>query len=420
MEIQLLYHTPYYPKLVEACARQCYCSEDKSTPKGLQLVRNLLSMNPPHLSIAQHGNIIIGFNVRDEEEVEWINLFIEHSHGYLVATIGGSYDYVISGNVVAWYNAINGVHKVAWDKTKSTFRDGSKLINLNTKILELIFEYPDVRFFFDQWFNYDEFDNPYIYERRGKAQILVIDECPGLTDYEKDKHLTATVWVKTTRDISFQFNRHEAPISQQDAAVLLPQSTDLAGISQQSQRYVFPFPDVNKVSEFLKHANQDWIEKLLLEFEVPEDIDPDEPMNTVIEVDGNRYRLDYTNSINGYEITYRQMMDTIRSMYLTLFFHLTMKKGLGIKRSQEISRSILTNNITSRVIYTRTKWRWRHFIDLRRTAHAQKEARRDMIPILEEFHKHGWFTEYEINQDNLTAERKGGVNYADVTFPVNR
>jgi thymidylate synthase ThyX len=98
------------------------------------------------------------------------------------------------------------------------------------------------------------------------------------------------------------------------------------------------------------------------------------------------------------------MMSLIKTFYFSIFMN-QFKKGTNYKRANEQARSMLTNNMSTLIVYTRNRWQWEHFIKLRVDSHTQVEARREAIPLLETFQKLGWLVDYKIDREKFVAKK---------------
>ena len=405
--------TPHLPKLVESAARRCYNSFDKARPDGHKLVKNIMKMEPPHLSIGHHGNVLVCLRTPDWNvgmlkvyvtALQHVLLTLQYaSHNHLTVSThhqfeDSEFDAVISGNPVAWTNAYEYTLKMRMPFS------GSNLVEAFALILASIFEpmlkAPETLFFLAKEEGYAIMDNPYnlkpnelSHDNRNK--LLVYDDFSDiLTPEECHLHETATVAMLSERVIAEQMNRH------------------YGGISMMSQRYTLPFDmEGQTFKQFMGTFNQDQYDNIQFQYQVPISIDPDEPMDLFLEHldEANDYftrvELDNKALLWNSRMSYNQMMSAMQTFFFTVFFH-QIKTGANHKRANEQARSFLTNNIDTAVYYTRPRWKWRHFIDLRVEKHAQLEVRRESIPLLKTLQTIGWFTDFAINDENLTATVK--------------
>jgi hypothetical protein len=423
--------TPHLPKLIEAAARNCYNSFHLSKPDGHKLCKNLMNMPKPHLSIGHHGNVLICLTMPEDLTTKEIkafptalSLFLSTlqlgSHNYLTIStsnthIDSRFDAVISGNIVAF--------KRGMEYVSDLLNSGSIIEGIMSDLVHALYEevyselvsMPETLFFLDKDEGYALMDNPYLvdYKELDKNKILIYDNYSDiLTPEECDLHETATVVLRSARVIMEQNNRHEAGLSIDHSVNMEYDGLDErgTGISMLSQRYVLPFDlEGKKFSEFLSSFDQAMYDAIAFRYHPPVDIDPDEPIKLYLEHGDNRVDFDNASLLWHSEMSYREMMNVVKTFFFSIFFHDMMKHGMETsrnKRSNEIARSMLTNNMDTVAYYTRNKWRWRHYINLRTDAHTQLEQRHDSIPLLASFQKIGWFTDLNINWDKMIAEVK--------------
>lgn len=399
MHVKDLLVTPHLPKLVEASARNCYNSFNFANKESHQLVKRLLFMPDPHLSIGHHGNILVCLDMPNnlstkaireyERDLQALLLTLQTgSHGYLTSTTRkdfpeSRYEAVISGNIVAWLNAMN-----YFEETKESHTNMTKSIAKD--IYEYFKLYPEIIFFMDKEEGYANLDNPYIARHKQfiedghRSRIIAMDNFTNLSQGERKVHETATVIMRTSRDMSMQINRHDA------------------GISQLSQRYVLPFDlEGKKFKDFVQQLTQEDYDKIPFLFHVPEGIDPDEPIQLALtkeDMDEDEIEFDTKTLLWNNTMTYNEMMEVIKTFFFSIFFHQYPEKEKQHKRANEQARSILSNNMDTVVYYTRSKWRWEHYLKLRTAPQAQVEARRDAEPLLNHFHNKGWFHDLTIKE----------------------
>lgn len=343
MNIELIYHTPHYPKLVERAARRCYNSFHKCDATSHKMVRGI--MEKGHLSVAGHGNIVFkieNINPDNEGKLKDFLLFAKEKNNFIRWTIRDRY--VVSMNILTF---IEGV------------LENERLFDnpIRDRLLEIVNEHLELRWFYDKDVEIRAYENPYLkkgFAELGKPLVLVSDYLAlkeaGLTEEELDYHSTITVEICTDRAMSFQDARHK----------------DMMGRSEMSQRYV-------TLSKF--------------EYRIPKELEDESITLIGFEEeweDGGPFA-----SLSGMSVTFDDMMKLDRVFYKSIYTHCVEKKKLHKLRAKELARPKLPNACSTWYIDTRPLLQWRHYFKLRDDKHAQDEKQTDAKVLKEAFQKVG-------------------------------
>lgn len=331
MELELIYITKDYDKLIELVARNCYQSFDKMSDKSSDMIANI--MKKGHLSIASVGNIVfVGVDVKE------MLLKAKEINNYIRWRNIDNHMFTISMNILTLMDLYK--NKEFRNKYKKLFR---------FKEIE-----PWLRICETEKVSFPQKENEYYkkFKEQIEEQVIVLDNdynelktiftklgFPTLTkeiDSHLETHSTMTVLFKTMRSIVPQTWRH----------------TDMTGGTELSQRYVnlieAPFISPEPLRK--------------------EDLTSD----TLAKFNGNEQQTqEYLYYLNEDILDFYEESQMI---YKNLYDHLQM---LGVKkgRANEIARNILPSNIQTTVIQSRPKRQWEHFFKLRSTPHAQSEIR---------------------------------------------
>lgn len=339
MNVELLYSTPQYHKLVEYAARRCYDSFGRCGLESHEFIRGI--MKKGHLSIAGHGNIVLAINDIDRDDYhdildslatfKEINNYIRWSRDDR-----SKWDFVISMNILTYLDLFNGLHSNNHDFSHfSRAKDGRLFKEITAAILNV----PYLRWFADEDYVIEGSENPYLTNKTDllKPTVMSSDYTAlkekGLTDYELDMHSTITVEIVSDRAMSLQDARH----------------TDMMGRSEISQRYV-------TMSNF--------------KYRIPIGLEDD----TII----------YTEAGGLIEVRYADIIATIAQSYDKIR-EWAEGQGYSKLRAKEIARSVLPNATYSTYIDTRPLRQWKHFFHLRDDKHAQNEKQQDAQALLTAF-----------------------------------
>ncbi len=247
MNVEMIYHTPDYHKLVETVARVCYQSYHKETDSSHSSMRGYLEKG--HLSIASVGNMVFevknpGFGIyADLMTMYQINNFIKQTNWQ--RDINEVSVLKISMNMLTFLDLYKERDNFLWD---------SQLLN---GIINEISKVPYLKWFIDKSVKLEPSVN--IYSLLGTPKLyepIVLDEdytdlkALGLTDYELGIHATITMNFITDRSSSLQFWRH------------------WSGGCELSQRYVergnaefrIPFLEDKELNEYLDTVNNQLID----------------------------------------------------------------------------------------------------------------------------------------------------------------
>jgi thymidylate synthase ThyX len=312
--------------LVEYAARRCYDSFGKCGLDSHNFVRGI--MKKGHLSIAGHGNIVLGLSDVDKNTYhdileslvtfKEINNYIRWSRDPQ-----SKFDFVLSMNVLTFTDIANkGVDTL--------------LFHL---ISDAVLKVPSLRWFADSGYQIEGSENPYLNADTDllKPTVLSSDYIAlkeqGLTDYELELHTTITVEIVSDRAMSLQDARH----------------TDMMGRSEISQRYV-------TMSDF--------------KYRTPVGLTPHDVI--------------YSEAGGLIEVTYGDIMSTIALSYDKIMEY-AEANGHNKLRAKELARSVLPNATYSKYIDTRPLRQWKHFFKLRDDVHAQNEKQQDALALLSAF-----------------------------------
>lgn len=342
MKVEMIYHTPELHKLVEAIARVCYQSYGKLAPDSHKMIKGI--MNKGHVSVASSGNMV--FNVSLENaDLQEILFLLESLISFKEVN-----------NFIRWSTPANKGAKegrVLISMNMLTLLDIVKAKESGNMvfpeqvidgILEEVKKVPYLHWFLDDTVEVTPSESPYIGDPSlGNPVILTEDYTAlkelGLTDYELDIHATVTVDLITDRATGLQMWRH----------------ADMVGGCELSQRYVDRSTAVIREMEDI-----DLYPDKLKSYAEKEDL--------TIEEAKEHYDAVVQSIRNHYKSTldlYTDLIETLKEL------------GVNSKRAKEISRSLLPNAITTRIIQCRPLRQWKHFISLRETVHAQSEIRKD-------------------------------------------
>jgi thymidylate synthase ThyX len=347
MRVDLLYFTPYYPKLAEYAARRCYDSFDKCGAESHKLVRSIMSKG--HLSIAQHGNIVLGVKFDPTFGVEsWgkqvssvMNMLLRAKEEnnfirWTMWTKDSNYHAVVSMNILTFIQAFK--------PELPTPLYGESGYNLfRNLVLEVVDGQEQLRWFYDESVALEGYNNPFLASNPSllNPNVLVSDyealSDVGLTDYELEYHSTVTAEIVTDRAMSLQDARHK----------------DMMARSEISQRYV----DFND-----------------FQYRTPNGIDRD-----------REYLIE---ELDNMSLTFDDMMAVINCFYKAIQEGQELS-GVSKLRAKEQARAVLPNATLSRYIDTRPLRQWRHFFALRDDKHAQNEKQDDAKALIKAFRKVG-------------------------------
>lgn len=354
--MKLMYHTPLYPKLVEAIARLCYQSYHKMHETSERMVRGI--MKKGHLSVAGVGNIVFAIDLdeypdfpetvlQDLMAFKEVNNFIRWTQRDPVKNPDTNFDILVSMNALTFMDIFHA---------RDTFHHASDLFDV---MMNEVSHYPEVRWFVDPQTELEPALNPYALTsmKPGEPTVLINDyqvlKEMGLNDYELSVHATITADFTTARIIGEQHWRH----------------TDMAGGAELSQRYVrhgdcsFRHPEDFEKLEVPEDRHLGFLQHMVA------DIDNDDP-NEVL----NNFVRDFYNTVMEESFdNYAYLIDVLQAA------------GVKPGRCNEIARMMLTNATTTRMIHCRPVKQWKHFFKLRLTPHAQLENKDDAEHLLRAF-----------------------------------
>lgn len=207
LKIELIYYTPDYHKLVEATARICYKSEDKTSETGHRFLRGI--MGAGHVSVSSVGNLVFKLMDFDINEVSVDLLNLQEITPFIRWSFEGGHceskgDY-ISMNMLTLLDII---------KKEVDYEFSTDLVSL---IVEETNRIPYLRWFYDKETKFDDYSNKYLEKDQPKLyEPIVLDEdytklkFLGLTEYELGIHSTITMNFITDRSAGLQLWRHGA------------------------------------------------------------------------------------------------------------------------------------------------------------------------------------------------------------------
>ena len=334
MNIQLIYHTPAYHKLVETVARVCYQSFEKESRTSHLFIRAIMAKG--HLSVASVGNLVFS--------VDYDSAYEESYKGELV------HDFLLDAHeetqFIRWSRRSGtrpSKHAVVISMNMLTFLDIRRTVQdgtfpaVSSGIFEMleaeVSKVPYLRWFYDKTTNVEESENPYsalgmpeLYQPLLLTESYTALKALGFTQRELEIHAEITMNFITDRSTSLQFWRH------------------WAGGCELSQRYVLRdnagFREMVGLAEYLAAQTHVSAQKLAL-------------------------LLDKKKEDALW--TYEYIMDLCKDV------------GIRTGRAKEIARSILPNNIVTQCMQSRPYRNWLHLFELRDSSHAQKEAQADVV-----------------------------------------
>ena len=211
--VDLLYYTKDYPKLVELVARTCYQSFHKVDEHSHRFIRSIMSKG--HLSIASVGNIVFGIKQFNEQtlldlmKMKVANNFIRWSF------VAGASEYqlIVSMNMLTFLD----------------IRNSQQGVHLFLAFEALTDEVPELCWFYDREVElvsatnrYAEMGSPKLYEPVLLSEDYTTLKALNFPEEELDIHATVTLSYMTDRSTGLQLWRH----------------SDMAGGTELSQRYV--------------------------------------------------------------------------------------------------------------------------------------------------------------------------------------
>lgn len=330
MNIELIYSTPKYHKLVETVARVCYQSYEKDSPTSHNFIKGPLAAG--HISITSVGNMV--FEVKTFGEVNLTNMLIDLTAFHEITPfIKWSFkDTYKNPNTDKAYISMNMLTFLDIYHERFSFNWQSNLLDA---IIAAVDQVPHLRWFHDKSVELPESANEYT--TRGIPKLyepFVLDEDYtalkelGLNDYELGIHATITMNFMTDRSASLQFWRH------------------WSGGCELSQRYV-----ERGSAEFREMVG---LSDLFVN-ELP-----------------NGYNVtDLLEELKDFQQETAEFYENI----LGICDRLGIRKG----RAKEIARSILPNAIVTQCIQSRPYRNWLHLFKLRDSNHAQREIQEDVI-----------------------------------------
>lgn len=357
MKVGLIYHTEDYHKLVEMTARQCYQSYGKLGDDSHTFIKGI--MGAGHISVASTGNMVFGIAgfsgleeymgvLSDLMTMKEINNYIRWSTPDSKKNPDSKIGVVVSMNMLTFLDIHNHI----------------KEYDINTNLFEsfkrLLIRVPELKWFINDKTKVEPKENQYAAKGEpelGSPVILSEDYTSlkekGLTDYELDIHATITMNLKVDRATGVQIWRH----------------ADMTGGTELSQRYV-------------DRANAEY--RPMLDFEVGK------------YPDFTKYLAKYPNRDEKYaQMMYDQLVEELhKNLDNQIHFYTSYRDDLelmGVRkgRAKEIARAALPNAMTTKIINCRPLRQWKHFLNLRDTAHAQAEIRSDAQAIKSAFDEVG-------------------------------
>ncbi|NLV92872.1 MAG: FAD-dependent thymidylate synthase [Firmicutes bacterium] len=346
MNAKLIYRTPGMLQLVELAGRTCYRSEAKITDSSAAgFVSRIVSRG--HESVIEHSQIVIEVVGAPAETL----LTALRLNRYITAYPTGEDGLYLAGNARMFKDLVRA------GKEYLASTDDPRFAELIDQLLEQLYSLPQA-FFVDfvnhGWMDAHRFTEEQteegtptivprmIFSQKGQTvELLNLDtrfpELEGLPTTTQEGLVSCTLRVTTSRDSTHQEVRHRP-----------------AAYSQESQRYV----DLQ---------NQ-------LQYVHPEEIPQDQ-----------RITVDFSgmDSMLGSEVhlTFDEMMQVTHRFYRAL-------RAAGFV--PEVARGILPNAMGTTIVITRTLANWRHYLQLRTEAGAQRPIRVRAQAILAELQAAGW------------------------------
>lgn len=357
MKVGLIYHTKDYHKLVEMAARECYQSYSKLSETSENFVKGIMAKG--HISIASTGNIVFGISgftgleeyagvMTDLMTMKEVNNFIRWTTPDSKMNPDSKVGVIVSMNLLTFLDLNSNIGK--YDSSTELFESFKRLIH---RVPEL------------SWFIHDKKtiqpkENPYTAKGEpGLYDPVILTEdytdlkSKGLTDYELDVHATITMNLKVDRAIGLQIWRH----------------ADMTGGTELSQRYV-------------KRDGAEY--RPMLEFESEKYPDFTKYLEKYPDTTEEEAKVRYDNMVQELESNLDYQVK-----FYTEFRDDLVDLGVRLSRAKEISRAVLPNAMTTKIINCRPLRQWKHLLDLRDTNHAQKEIQKDVQAIKRAFDKAG-------------------------------
>lgn len=324
LRVKLLHYTPNYHKLVEVISRVCYQSYDKCSPESHKFLRGI--MGKGHLSVASSGNIVFG--ILTDHDDEFSNVLLD------LVTYKEINNYIrwstySEKNKKAKYDFVVSMNLLTLLDIVNNYKDYELTDEyLVEHFLDLLKDVPEIYWFIDNSVEAPKIDNPYIASPSLLNPVILSEDYTSLKDkltpYELDIHATVTInWI-TDRATGLQSWRH----------------SDMTGGCELSQRYVERGNAGLRIPEF---------------------------ESATLTID--QYEKELNQEVNNY-IWFK---DTL------------IEGGMRQGRAKEVARMLLPNATLTRIIQSRPLRQWKHFFELRDSAHAQLEIQQDTKAIKNAF-----------------------------------
>lgn len=322
----LLYYTKDIHKLIESTARVCYQSYDKLNEDSHKMLRGI--MGKGHLSVASVGNMV--FTIKTQSQIEYMGYMfdlvkLKEITNYIRWTTPSNQN-ESKYDIVISMNVLCLMDIVKhFENTPNYYYNDLFFVHILPEAKRI----DEIKWFLDDTFKLEGSENTYCVTPTLNNPILLTEDYSelkkNLTPYELMNHATVTLDLITDRATGLQMWRH----------------ADQVGGCELSQRYVDRSNANLRLPEGLSEEDQAYMESLYVD---------------------------------------------VIGMYNDLK-HIHGEKGK--KRSTEIARGILPNNMTTRIIQCRPLRQWKHFFDLRRTPHAQLEIQADAEQLYKLFKEKG-------------------------------